>query len=175
MRSSQAKCTPPPRKKLRTCMSVSQGTITHCVRVQLLDSFGRSIRLSRLLVVPIFAVEFVEPRKRNRESQRAETVYPRPSFRAPAFAMSFPRLDELKRKIRNCSYDIWSGARKNSFRAPVAGNLTHWPFICFVFQRTLRHRLSNFTGERTYHVWFVLAQSLGILYTQGVANKKLSL
>ena len=47
-------------------------------------------------------------RKLGREKTRtilspSSLVFPRPSFRVPAFAMSFPRLDELKRKNRDCS------------------------------------------------------------------------
>ena len=37
-------------------------------------------------------------------SSRAKDIaIPRLGFRAPAFAMSFPQLDELKRKNRDCS------------------------------------------------------------------------
>ena len=48
-----------------------------------------------------FPLEFVEPRNagsRKPISRRGKII----GFRAPAFAMSFPRLDELKRKDRDC-------------------------------------------------------------------------
>ena len=68
---------------------------------------------SRLRAVHSFPLEFVEP-KTSRKTARGNwgavnifcppklLVFPRPSFCVPAFAMSFPQLDELKRKMRDC-------------------------------------------------------------------------
>ena len=56
----------------------------------------------RLRVVPIFPFEFVDPRKRHRKRRRS-LDFSRLGFHALAFVMSFLRIDELKRKNRDCS------------------------------------------------------------------------
>ena len=61
---------------------------------------------SRLRAAPTFPLEFVEPRKdtANAGAQKPRRGKAREEAQslAPAFAMSFPRLDELKRKNRDC-------------------------------------------------------------------------
>ena len=88
-------------------------------------------------------------RKRHRESRRAETgkkplVFPRPSFRAPAFAMSSPRLDELKREIgtasrlniyyqrtaRNLQFEKDRSCLRSSFTVSMQSSQWHCSFCC---------------------------------------------
>ena len=60
-------------------------------------------RLRGLRAVPIFPLELRHRKRRRAETGSRKNLRGRANFRAPAFAMSFPRLDELERKNRDCS------------------------------------------------------------------------